>query len=189
VQFRRLVRETPPGRTIPLGVFRDGSTQTVNIDVAERGENMRRVIAERGMRDNEGPQTFEIPNFAYNFSMPDLPDLVDARAPLLGISAEDLSGQLGSYFGAPDGEGVLVREVKTGTPAEKAGIKAGDVITRVDDKPVKSLHDLRAQLREKRNQKTVNLAIVRKGSEITIPVAIEKPKPADAPQVLHRAQM
>jgi serine protease Do len=182
VQFRRLVRETPPGRTIPLGVFRSGSLQTVNIDVAERGENLRKVFFERDMRDDETPQSFA-------FTMPDLPDLFDARTPLLGISAEDLGGQLGAYFGVPDGEGVLVREVKSGTPADKAGVKAGDVITRVDDKPVKSLHELRARLREKRNQKAVDLAIVRKGSEIKIPVAVEKPNPADAPQTLHRAQM
>jgi serine protease Do len=187
VQFRRMVRETPPGRTIPLGVFRDGSMQTVNIEVAERGETMRKVF-ERRIEDNEQPRAFEMPNLAYNFVTP-MPDLVDAHTPLLGIAAEDLSGQLGSYFGAPNGEGVLVREVKTGTPADKAGVKAGDVITSVDDKAVKSLHDLRSQLREKRDQKSVNLSIVRKGSEIKVPIAIEKPKPMEAPQVLHRAQL
>ncbi|MGB9403445.1 MAG: PDZ domain-containing protein, partial [Candidatus Acidiferrales bacterium] len=89
----------------------------------------------------------------------------------------------------PNNEGILVREVKAGTPADKAGLKAGDVIMKIDDQPVKSLRDLRTHLRGKSDQKSVNLSILRKGSEMTIPVAIEKPRPIDAPQVVHRAQL
>ena len=72
------------------------------------------------------------------------------RTPRLGIDAEDLSGELGKYFGAPDGEGVLVREVRSGSPAEKAGLKAGDVIIRVAGERVRTSSDLRANLRAKR---------------------------------------
>jgi len=45
------------------------------------------------------------------------------RPSRLGIDAEDLNGQLGAFFGAPDGEGILVREVDSGSPAEKAGVR------------------------------------------------------------------
>ena len=191
VQFRRLVRETPPGRTIPFTVFRDGTTQSLNVEIGNRSAQFEKHI-ERGMDGDMAPMPPMPPG---NFSMPDFnfkfvtPEAMDWHMPLLGISAEDLNGQLGSYFGAPNNEGILVREVKAGTPADKAGLKAGDVIMKIDDQPVKSLHDLRTHLRDKSDQKSVNLSILRKGSEMTIPVAIEKPRPIDAPQIVHRAQL
>jgi serine protease Do len=189
LQFRRLVRETPPGRSIPLSVSRDGSVQTMTIEVGERDGGS-------GDKDS-GPRVykFKVPN-VQEFKMPDFdfnpviaPESMDFHTPLLGIGAEDLSGQLGDYFGVPSGEGILVREVRSGTPAEKAGLKAGDVITKVDGQAVKSTRDLRAQLREKIDQKTVTLSVMRKGSEISVPVAIEKPRRIDAPQIVNRAQL
>jgi serine protease Do len=189
LQFRRLVRETPPGRSIPLSVSRDGSVQTMTIEVGERdGGSGDKDSAPRVYK-------FKVPN-VQEFKMPDFdfnpviaPESMDFHTPLLGIGAEDLSGQLGDYFGVPSGEGILVREVRSGTPAEKAGLKAGDVITKVDGQAVKSTRDLRAQLREKIDQKTVTLSVMRKGSEISVPVAIEKPRRIDAPQIVNRAQL
>ena len=138
---------------------------------------------------------------ALSFVTPDLPDMppdvhvvspfMDRRTPQLGIGAEDLSGQLGAYFGAPDNSGVLVREVHTGTPAEKAGLKAGDVITQVDGKAVRSLDELRAQLREKSAQKSVNLGVLRKGSQLTVSVEIQLPAGTHGPgarPAMYRAQ-
>lgn len=191
IQFRRLVRETPPGRSIPLTVSRDGSVQTLTIEVGERNS-----VFGFGDKDS-APHVykFKIPN-VQEFKMPDFdfnpvvtPESMDFHTPLLGIGAEDLSGQLGDYFGAPSGEGILVREVRSGTPAEKAGLKAGDVITKVDGQTVKSTRDLRTQLRQKIDQKTVTLSVLRKGSEISVPVAIEKPRRIDAPQIVNRAQL
>ena len=191
IQFRRLVRETPPGRSVPLSISRDGSVQTITIEVGERENGF-------GSSDNDSaPRVykFKMPN-VQEFKMPDFdfnpmvtPESMDFHTPLLGIGAEDLSGQLGDYFGVPSGEGILVREVRSGTPAEKAGLKAGDVITKVDGQTVKSTRDLRAQLRQKIDQKSVTLSVVRKGSEISVPVAIEKPRRIDAPQIVNRAQL
>ena len=118
-----------------------------------------------------------------------MPEVMDMRTPILGINAEDLTGQLGSYFGAPNNAGVLVREVRPGTPAEKAGLKAGDVIIKIEGKEVRTLADLRAQLRDKSNQATVNVGILRKGSEIAITVPIEKPRPMEQMHSVHRAQL
>jgi membrane-associated protease RseP (regulator of RpoE activity) len=97
--------------------------------------------------------------------------------PTIGISGENLSGQLGTYFGAPDGEGVLVREVESGSPAEKAGLKAGDVITKVAGDRVKTIREMQTRLREKREDKTVQITVVRHGSETTLTVEPNRPKP------------
>jgi serine protease Do len=185
VQFRRLVRETPPGRMVDLVISRDGRTQNLSVELADRNAFYEKQMQGR-MRDFGKPFALATPNL--NFNMPDM-FFMDSRTPLLGINAEDLTGQLGGYFGAPDNSGVLVREVRSGTPADKAGLKAGDVIIKVDGKAVKSLSELREQLRDKSDQKTVNLGVLRKGSELNVPVEIEKPKPIEKTQTIHRAQL
>lgn len=185
IQFRRLVRETPPGRSIPLVISRDGSTQNVTIEVGDRG----------GAGD-KAPKAFKyefkMPK-VHEYSAPDfnfvMPEMMDFHTPVLGIGAEDLSGQLGEYFGAPGGEGILVREVRSGTPAEKAGLKAGDVIVKLDGEAIKSTRDLRNVMRKKADQKSVTLSVLRKGSEISVPVEVEKPRHFDGPQIMSRVQM
>lgn len=186
VQFRRLVRETPPGRDIELVISRDGRTQNISVELADRSAFYEKQMQGR-MRDFGRPFAFATPNLNLNF--PSDMFFMDSRTPLLGIDAEDLSGQLGAYFGAPNGSGVLVREVRSGTPAAKAGLKAGDVIIKVNEKPVKTLADLREQLRDKSDQKTINLAVLRKGSEMNVPVEIERPKPIERSQAVHRAEL
>ena len=73
--------------------------------------------------------------------MPDIPQVFTTlRSPMLGVEAESLGSQLAGYFGVK--EGVLVRSVLKDTPAEKAGIKAGDVITKVDGSGVTTPNEL-----------------------------------------------
>ena len=185
VQFRRLIRETPPGRSVTLEISRGGLTQNISVVLGDRSDVSVRKMKGK-MRNFGGAYSFSMPNVE---ELPDMPDVMDARTPILGINAEDLTGQLGSYFGAPNNAGVLVREVRPGTPAEKAGLKAGDVIIKIEGKEVRTLADLRAQLRDKSNQATVNVGILRKGSEIAITVPIEKPRPMEQMHSVHRAQL
>jgi serine protease Do len=180
VQFRRLVRETPPGRSIPIAVWREGNTLNMTVAVGDRGK------AKAGRMKEMNPRVFGAPDFNFDLHMP---EFFFGAAPMLGINAEDLSGQLGAYFGAPGGEGVLVREVRPNTPAEKAGLKAGDVILKVDDHPVKTVGELRDQLREKADQKAVKLTLLRKGSEMNANVELEPPKQHDHPHVIRRSTL
>jgi len=182
VQFRRLVHETPPGRTISLSVSRDGATQNISVELGDRSAFFEKRM-EGKMRDFGGEYIGQLPNYPMP---PDIPG--DHRTPILGINAEDLTGQLGEYFGAPDTGGVLVRDVRSRTPAEKGGLKAGDVIVKLNDKPVHSLADLRGQLRENSAEKSVTLGILRKGSPMIVTVLIELPRPGEHMNHVHRAQ-
>ena len=188
VQFRRLVRETPSGRTAALTISRNGSSQNISVELGDRSSFFEKKMKGK-MRDFGNAYALAEPNFDFHFDEPDVASVFDMRTPALGISAEDLSGQLGAYFGAPDGAGILVREVRSGTPAEKAGLQAGDVIIKMDGKQVRSLSELREQLRDKSDQKSVSLGILRKGSELSVSVTIEKPQPVGAAHVIHRAQL
>ncbi|MFZ3215177.1 MAG: PDZ domain-containing protein [Candidatus Acidiferrales bacterium] len=184
VQFRRLVRETPAGRSVALVISRNGVIQNISVDLGERSAFFEKKMKDK-MRDFDNAYAFSMPNQDFAFALSPL----DSRTPSLGISAEDLSGQLGAYFDAPDGAGILIREVRPGTAAEKAGLKAGDVIVKVDGKPVRTLGDLRGQLRDKSAQKSVALGIVRKGAPLDVTVAIEQPRPAETTHIVHRAQL
>jgi len=188
-QFRRLVRETPAGRSVTVKLIRGGAEQSVTVTVAERRSAME-VIEPRifsGKQDSF-PEifTFSVPDgdLAESFS-----ETFGGRSVVLGIQAEELRGQLGEYFGAPNGEGVLVRDVRSGSAAEKAGVKAGDVITKVDGRSVKTLSDLREQMRQASDDKPVQLTIVRRGAEMNLPVTVERPRSTTALGVMHRAQM
>jgi serine protease Do len=162
VQFRRLVRETPPGRSVPVEVARNGQDEKLTVQVGNSARSM-----DTRLREVLPPR-----NFNFKFSMP---ELFPSMTPVLGVQAEDIGGQLGTYFHVPDGAGVLIREVSPNSAAAKAGLKAGDVITRVDGAAVKTVDDLREHLRDQRGQKSVSLTIIRQGSEMKVPVTIEAP--------------
>jgi serine protease Do len=172
VQFRRLVRETPANRSVQISVWRDARSQQMTIALGNWSDRWQRDVDSRVFtmpRDfefnmGEGPRVF-----TYGFGT--------SRTPRLGINGDDLSGQLGSYFGAPGGEGVLVREVTSGSPAEKAGMKAGDVIVKIDGERIRNLNDLREKLTAKREKKPLPVTVIRKGAETTLNVEIETPKP------------
>lgn len=185
IQFRRLVRETPPGRSVTLGIIREGASQTATIVVGEMVSSPEMDI--RGSANNPGTFYLYTPPDTRSFSLE--PDIADRSTPRLGIEAEDLSGQLGAYFGAPGNTGILVRDVRDGSPAGKAGVKAGDVITQVDGQAVHSLAELREELRSKSGQKSVSIGLWRKGAVMNVTVTIEKPQPTTTSHLTRRAQM
>jgi serine protease Do len=156
-ELKRLIRETPPGRSVPVKLSHDGQTRTVNIALEARQLSLA------------GPQIYmpEIPRIK-------LPDFhIGFGAPSLGVSADELTPQLAEYFGVKQGKGVLVREVDSGTPAEKAGLRAGDCIVRVGSKEIGSFGDLQRALmaptREGAEGKhQVELTIVRDRHELTL---------------------
>jgi serine protease Do len=175
-QFRRMIHEIPAGRAVQLSVWREGRAQTMSVTLGKAEERRRAwKMATPGtfaFRMPDMPVFPEIPSMEWNGSM------LLGGPPRLGIDAEDLSGQLGAFFGAPDGEGILVREVNSGSPAEKAGVKAGDVITSFNGERIHSLGDLREKLSAKRDEKdkTVKLGVLRNKSEISLTVELPAPQ-------------
>ncbi len=170
-QFRRMIHEIPAGRSIQLTVWRDGRAQTISATLGkseERRHAMRMVSPMPGTFSFRMPEIPEIPSMEWNGSM-----LLGGQ-PRLGIDAEDLSGQLGAFFGAPDGEGILVREVNSGSPAEKAGVKAGDVITSINGERIRTVGELREKLSAKHDDKdrTVKLGVLRNKSEVSLTVEL-----------------
>jgi membrane-associated protease RseP (regulator of RpoE activity) len=165
-QLRRLIRETPAGRTVSLQVMRGGQARALNAKLQSRTNHLNIQIPEIHISP---PNTQLFDSRGFNF-------LFDGRRPSLGISGDELTTQLASYFGVKQGKGVLVREVVVGSAAEKAGLKAGDVIVAVDGKSVATVSELREALEIKpsNEERKVNLTVVRDRHEQTVPVELER---------------
>jgi serine protease Do len=166
----RMVRETPPGREVKIQYSRDGSVRSAEVRLADRG-------GRRGGRAwSWGPMPpIEIPELHLDkLRIPEIRRHVVVHRPRLGVVIEDLTPQLAEYFGVKEGEGILVTEVLDGYPAEKAGLKAGDVIVRIGGEKIEDASDIRDAL-EDRGDETVDVTVVRDRAERTIQVKLEKP--------------
>ena len=191
-QFRRMIHEIPAGRSAQFTVWRDGRAQTITVTLGKSEDRGNLWFK------SNGPDTYSFRLPRVEVPIPDIQmepgmdwnfGVLAGGRPRLGIDAEDLSGQFGAYFGAPDGEGVLVREVTSGSAAEKAGVKSGDVITSLDGDRVRSLGDLREKLAGKRDDKTVKLGVLRNKSEMSITVELPPP-PSRTPRAMgHRTSI
>jgi len=182
-QFRRMIHEIPAGRTANLTVWRDGRSQNIKVTLGKHDAGNMKVFA-------DGPKSFafKMPPMP---AMPDLSGLEHLRSfsmispgrPLLGIDAETLEGDFGNYFGAPNGEGVLVRGVFASSPAAKAGLKAGDVITSLNGERVRSASELREKLLTNREGKSIKLGVLRNKSELTLSVELPQQKEEEEPSL------
>ena len=175
-QFVRLVRETPPGRQVRLLISRDGKTQTVTLETAARTSHF--VASGEGFHfDVPIPPIPPMPPDGERWwrgMTPDLPSGNMAwRSGALGIESESLSSQLAQFFGVK--EGVLVRSVNKNSPAEKAGIKAGDVIVKIGGNAVQSPRDISRELRSARGAGDVSITLVRNQKEMTVTVPLQEP--------------
>ncbi len=190
MQFRRMIHEIPAGRSVQLTLWRDGHAQTLSVTLGKAEDRHS-----AWMKAAPGTFAFRVPEIPDTIEIPNIPQmdwggmLFPGMRPRLGIDAEDLNGQLGAFFGAPDGEGVLVREVNPGSPAEKAGLKAGDVITKINDERIRSIGDLHEKLAAKHEDKTVKLGILRNRSEMNLIVELPAPAPKAKRLVTHRTNI
>lgn len=166
-QLIRLVRETPSGRAAKLAVVRNGASQSVTATIATRKGP---AMFSKGF-----PVEIRVPDREFNMVMPDVPKaMMSWRSGMIGVEGESLAdSQLASFFGVK--EGVLVRSVLKGSAAERAGIKAGDVLLKVNDSKVTAPRDVTAAIRDTQSdgKKTFPVIVMRERKELTLSVTID----------------
>ena len=168
-QLRRMIRETPAGRVITLGISRDGQPQTIKVELADRG---------KAYAMHSGPGDFK-------FEMPAMPNIPDVEVPMSiviahssmrsGLLVENITPQLGDFFGVKNGNGVLIRSVEKGSRAEKAGFRAGDVIVKVNKTPVHDASDFTHALRSGSGGSAA-VTVVREKKEQTLTLTLPERK-------------
>lgn len=92
------------------------------------------------------------------------------RRGYLGVGLTDLTPELRAHFGVPEGEGVMISSVESGSPAEKAGIKVGDILTSVDGQQIEASWDVRSKVRRLEDGQQVPVELWRNGRAQTVTV-------------------
>ena len=190
IQLHRMIRETPPGRVVTLGLSRDGQPMTVKVQLADRGKewsNMESMDKGFHVQIPPIPSIPPIPNLP-DFDIPNISVVYVHSSMRSGLMVENLTPQLGEFFGAKDGSGVLVRSVDRGSRRIRRAL-AGDIIIRVGDQAVHdtsdfthALHDHSAGsvsvsvIRDKREQKLTLTLPARKESGEDIEESFEAPE-------------
>src|SRR5882762_1606896 len=153
-KLNRLVSEVAPDQSVRLGISRGGSEQEVSVTIGKRDHSLNAFNRLEGLQGMEGFKGLGLQKLD---GLEGLGDLKNFKVPegnvwkwegqgpgndsfvyalgnnrRMGVSTVQLTKQLADYFGIADGKGVLVTSVSDGSPAAKAGFKAGDVITTVD---------------------------------------------------------
>jgi serine protease Do len=165
-QFVRLVRETPVGREVKMTVWRSGGSMVLTATIGKRAARGKEV--EVMGRRIEWPQVWA----------PDIPRVSTMwKSSMLGVEAEALEGQLAQHFGVT--QGVLVRSVAGGSAAARAGLKAGDVITKIDGKDVRTPRELSQEIRSQTGARTATLTVYRERKETQVSVKFEDERGGD----------
>jgi len=166
-QLRRMIRETPPGRIIALGVSRNGQPMTFKVQLADRKDTYAHDFGSK-FKD-------------FHFDMPTMPVLPEMDMPVSivvvhssarsGLMVENLTPQLGDFFGAKNGEGVLIRSVEKGSRGDQAGLRAGDIILRINGEAIHDSSDFSHALRSRQGN-TASVVILRDKREQTITLTL-----------------
>jgi serine protease Do len=178
-QMVRLVRETPAGRAVEVEIVRDGASQRLSVTLARADDHL--------MSFGPGEFRFEMPEIELpEFEMPvppapPAPPMIAGGGPgnhfffrrlgggrRLGIAFQEMGEQLARYFKVEGG--VLVTDVTEDSPADKAGVKAGDVIVSLAGTAVKDGRDLHEALDGASG--TVTLGVRREGRPADLSVAL-----------------
>lgn len=165
-QLSRLVKDVPSGRKVDLDVIRAGAPLKIAATL-KRGEW------------SSGDDKF-----------PDLPNLDERLAekmtgPLfskafaragrgrLGITYTEIDGQLASYFKAPKDTAILINSVVEGSAAEKAGLKAGDLLTTLGNTSIADANDLRDAVSDLEGGQATKVTVWRDGRNVDLTVTVE----------------
>jgi serine protease Do len=191
-QLQRMIHETPPGRTVTLGVSRDGQPMNIKLQLGDR----RSEFHMSKMKDDD-----------FHIEIPPIPAMPDIDIPSYsvvvvqssarsGVMVENLTRQLGEFFGSKDGVGVLVRSVEKDSRADRAGLRAGDVIVRVGDQSIHDTSDF-AHALHPRSAGTIDLGIIRDRKAQTLTLSLPSRKESgdmreesfDAPEIDAESRM
>lgn len=165
-KLQRLISEAAPEQNVRLGISRNGAEQEISVTLGSRKDRYQDLIqvypAQPGAEARtllEGLRNQAVIGFG--------------SGRRIGVGTTELTKQLADYFGVQGGRGVLVTSVVENSPAARAGIRAGDVITEAEGEKIESSGDLSRAINRK-TEGAVNLRIVRDRNPITVTVTPEK---------------
>ena len=169
-QLRRMIHETPPGRVVTLGLSRNGQPMEFKVQLADKHKEFAWAGPKPGDIHVDIP-----PIHVPDIDIPAMNMVVVTSSARSGLMVENITSQLGEFFGVKDGNGVLVRSVEKGSRAEKAGFRAGDVIVKVNNQPVHDTSDFSHAVKS-RSGDSVSVGVMRDKKEQTFNLTLPAKK-------------
>jgi S1-C subfamily serine protease len=151
----RVIRKIKPGDNAKITVIRDGSKKAISVVI--------------GKLKKDG-------HYSYTFSGPDktLFGFFGGNKAYLGVHLRELNEDLAPYFGIKPGEGALVMDIEEDSPAEKAGFKSGDIISKIDGEEISVPDDVVEIISDYEEDDEVDISIIRRKRKQTIKVILEE---------------
>ncbi len=172
-ELTSFVRKTKPGATVDIVVERDGLNKTLKAEIDR-------------LKDSDF-SFFNFDDDDFHIRTPDPPrvnvrpriQVFGSQSQMHGLVVQSINKQLAEYFEVPGKKGALVTEVKKSSDAEKAGLKAGDVITKVGSGNVWDADDLMEELSDADEGDELSLEVIRKGKPSTMKMKISENEEED----------
>ncbi len=183
------IRKRKPGSTITLKIERNGKVIDVKAKLGEYSEKDVRLELEtkfpRLFVAPKPPIPPQIPKFPEGQKLIKPPEPPEPPEPkiftwglehrkYIGIYFEEINRELSEYFGVKEGRGLLVAKVSKDSPAEKAGLKVGDVIIKADGIRIERARDLTGVIQDKKKGEKIKLEVIRNKKARSIEVEIEE---------------
>ena len=147
-QLRNYIASLSPGTEVDLTIWRDGKEKIITVKLGERPSEQEMAKGET----------------------------IDVAREKLGLTVQNLTDELAKRFGFEDEKGVLVADVRRGSPADREGIKVGDLIVSVNRKPVKNVSDFNDIVKELKPNDIVLLRLKRESMSFFRALRVPKEK-------------
>lgn len=175
------IRKRKPGETVTLKLERDGKATEIKVKLGEYPEEeFRRAL------ELKFPRLFPLkpatPVEPFLRAEPKTYAWSLFKRKYIGVSLQETTRELAEYFGVKEGTGLLVAKVKEGSPAEKAGLKAGDVIVQADGERVEKIQALNDLIKDKPKGSKIKVEFLRDRKKMTAEVEVEEEERGRLPE-------
>lgn len=191
-QLGRMLRDTPPGRTVTFLISRDGQPQSVSVTLCDRSTLEADAWSQHIPVEPDQDDPISLPNAQPSFGN-GLLSALGMNPAYTGLELDMLGPQLADFFGIHDGQGLLVKRVDDNSPGAAAGLRAGDVITKVNGRIMATTSQWMRTMHANRG-KPVQLTVIRDRKEnvVTMTAGHGKTKgavswPTAAPELMFRS--
>lgn len=177
------IRKRKPGKNITLKIERKGKEIDIKVKLGVYSEtNVRIELESKFPRLFFAPKPPKVPAVPKLLELRKLPEPSEPKMfswsvkqrKYIGIYLEEINRELSVYFGVKEGRGLLVAKITKDSPAEKAGLKVGDVIIKADGIRTERARDLTGVIQDKEKGKRIKLELLRNKKMKSIEVEIEE---------------
>jgi serine protease Do len=178
-QLKKRLRDMPSGRTVSFLVNRDGAPLTISVQLCDEKDLEQKAWSQHKAAPEKAPPTRS--GFSQTFvgrpstAVTGILDTVMPKGLYVGAELNPVRTQLADYFGVTSGTGLLVEQVDYQSPAARAGLKAGDVVVKVESQQMTSNHDWVKAIRNHRGH-LVQVTVMRNKQQQVLTMSAGKLK-------------